>query len=348
MSKIFIPHIYGISLNLINDDISEKLIESNQVDRSSHQKAEGKDYDLVIQHYSFDSEKFKFTHNKKIVIQPVDGTLIDKKHINDIIKYDLVLTPSENSKKLLINSGVDSEKVKVVPNYWRKELLDDCGYFDKIFQNKKYTFYTESSGIRRKNIKNIIKHFAKTFSSDDDVRLVVKLSGVDDSTFYQIKEALMDFSIYAGDFTKKIPEIVFINKVISQEELESIMNGIDCYLCLSYMEGFCIPLLNAAVLKKDIITFDSQISGYTDFLDKENAILLPVERIPIDREGESLLIYSRDCEWEEPNYDDYEKALLDCYKKEYKFNKNHDFDKFLKENIMNQYLDIVNKILEEK
>ena len=66
---------------------------------------------------------------------------------------------------------------------------------------------------------------------------------------------------------------IIINKKLPKEYLYSIKKGIDCYICLSYMEGFCIPLLDAVVLKKDIITLDTKISGYRDFINKDNSIL---------------------------------------------------------------------------
>ena len=339
MNKLFIPKIHGISLNLINSDILEYLSNFYYVESNFYGKAVHKKYDLVIQHYSANPRKFIFSVDKKIVIQPVDGSLIDKRHINDIVKYDLVLTPSENSKKILEISGIPSNKIEIIPNYYRDDIFNDNGFYNKSFNKKKYTFYTETTGIIRKNVKNLIKHFLNTFNSNDNVRLIVKLSKAKDSLFEEIKNILSDF--------KNPPEVIFINKMLEQEDLESLMNGIDCYVCLSYMEGFCIPLLNAAVLKKDIIAFDSELSGYTDFLDKDNAILLPVQRIIIDQKGESVLIYTRDCEWEEPNYLDYEKALIDCYKGIYPFNRHHDFNRFSKENVMDQYLKVVKKILKK-
>ncbi len=339
MINIFVPKINGISLNIINSDIIDSLSKIYSVETCFWTKASLQNYDLLIQHYSANPKKYKFKSNKKILIQPVDGTLIDPKHVEDIDQYDLIITPATSNKKILEDSGIKSDKIKIIPNYWSDEILINNNFYDQKFKSDKYTFYTETTGIRRKNVKNLIKYFVETFQNNDDVRLVVKLSGIRQSVFSDIRSILSEY--------EKIPEIHFINEFLDINDLYSIMNGINCYICLSYMEGFCMPLLNAAVLKKDIITFNSSISGYTDFLDHENAILLTVNKITIDQKGESILIYSKESEWEEPDYNDYKVALIDCYKGSYKFNKHHDFSKFSKEVVMNQYLEVVKNILEK-
>jgi len=338
--KILMPNITGISLNLINKDITKHLmskghfVEAISIDfTKTEEDTVTHKYDVLLQHYV--AENFKYNANKKILIQPVDGSKINPDHVKNINTYDLILTPANSCKKILIESGVPEERIEVVPNYY-SDITKDNEYFKNNFKTKKYTFYTETTGIERKNVKNIIKYFAKNFSTEDNLRLIVK-TNASPKVFEEIKCSLMDFEIYTNPLKLSIPEIVFINNFLTDDDLNSIMMNIDCYICLSYMEGFCIPLLNAAYLKKDIITLDSELSGYMDFLDKDNAILLPVSRIKIKQDSGSILIYSKDCEWEEPNYNDYMMALTKCYKGEYEFNKYHDFDNFSKEMVMNQY-----------
>lgn len=269
----------------------------------------------------------------------MDGTIIEKAPAFFINKYDVIIAPAENSKKLLINSGVEESKIQIVPNYYSELLLEDNGFFNELFAEKKYTFYTESSGIIRKNIINTVKYFAQTFSSKDNVRLVVKLSKATDKRVQEIKDSYSDIA--------DLPEIHIINRLFPEEHINSMMHGIDCYVCLSFIEGFCIPLLNAAVLKKDIIAINSEISGYTDFLNPKNAVLIGFNNVKMDDSKESVLIYSKESTWEEAKYDEYKEALLTCYKGEYEFEKNQDFSKFSKEYVMSQYKSIIDSLLPE-
>lgn len=331
MYSISIPNVTGVSLNLINKDLIEYLSNDFDVYKNNLHG------DILLQHYMVD--RINFNAVKKILIQPVDGTVIEKAPTFFIKKYDMIITPAENSKKILIESGVDESKIKIIPNYYNESLLEDNGFFNELFEEKKYTFYTESSGIIRKNVFNIVKHFATTFSSKDNVRLIIKLSKATEKRVQEIKDSYIDI--------EDLPEIHIINRMLLEEHLNSIMHGIDCYVCLSFMEGFCIPLLNAAVLKKDIITINSEISGYTDFLNPNNAVLIGFNNIKIDGNQESTLIYSKESIWEEAKYDEYKEALLKCYKGEYQFEKTQDFSKFSKEYVMSQYKSVINSLLPE-
>jgi glycosyltransferase involved in cell wall biosynthesis len=331
MYSISIPNVTGVSLNLINKDLIEYLSNMFEVHKNNLYG------DILLQHHMVDRANFNAI--KKILIQPADGTIIEKAPTFFINKYDLVITPAENSKKILIESGVDESKIKIIPNYYNESLLEDNGFFNELFKEEKYTFYTESSGIIRKNVFNIVKYFAKTFSSKDNVRLIIKLSKATEKRVQEIKDSYSDI--------EDLPEIHIINRLLPEEHLNSMMHGINCYICLSYMEGFCIPLLNAAVLKKDIIAINSEISGYTDFLNPKNAILIGFNNIKIDDNTESTLIYSKESIWEEANYEEYQQSLVSCLKGTYKFEKSDDFSKFSKKVVMEQYKTVIDSFLPE-
>ena len=317
--RINIKDVFGHSLKEINKDISTFL--------SKYYTINSVRCDVLLQHY-LKKVPHRDRYRKCVLIQPVDGTRFYKQTIDAFNTYDLIITPSTNCERILIDNGVISP-ISVIPNYYYTDLLDcDNTYFNDRFVDKKYTFYSETTGIPRKNIINIIKHFNKTFTNKDNVRLVVKIS---EGKYHSDIEHLINDN-------ENSPEVVIIRDFLSIEELMSIRKGIDCYICLSYMEGFCIPLLYAAVLKKDIICFDSKISGYMDFINKDNAFLIKTFPIQIEQSFDSVLIYSKESEWEDIDYKDYRAALKVIYNGDYKFNKNQDYSKFSIENVMNEYL----------
>jgi glycosyltransferase involved in cell wall biosynthesis len=318
--RINIKDVFGHSLREINKDIIEFL--------SNHYTINSVKSDVLIQHY-LKKVPDRNSYKKCVLIQPVDGTKFYKQTINEFNNYDLIITPSTKSERILIDNGVISP-ISVIPNYYYTDLLDsDNSYFnDKFGDNNKYTFYSETTGIPRKNVINIIKHFNKTFNNKDNVRLVIKIS---EGRYHNDIENLIKMN-------ENSPEVIIIRDFLSIDELMSIRKGIDCYICLSYMEGFCIPLLYAAVLKKDIICFDSKISGYMDFINSDNACLIKTFPIQIDQSFDSVLIYSKDSDWEDIDYKDYKAALKIVYNGDYKFNKNQDYSKFSIESVMNEYL----------
>jgi len=319
----------GQSLIKINKDLSDYLKDSFELTKNILG-------DILLQHYFFNYDDYYMKFHRNILIQPIDGTIIKQDFVDIANKYNYIITPSNNNKTQLISSGVE-KPITIIPNYYDDELLEkDNGFFNSLFDEKKYTFYTESTGIKRKNIDNILKYFLETFTEKEKVRLIIKLNEVDPNIVNSLKDIIKN--------APNKPEVIIINKRLPSNYLYSFIRNIDCYVCLSYMEGFCIPLLNAAVLKKDIITLNSKISGYMDFINKKNSVLLPVKKIKIDNSPENLRIYSEDSEWEEPNYNEYKKSLLSVYKGEYKFDKNLDYSKFSKEVVMKQYEDFLKNL----
>lgn len=323
--KIFIPDTSTVSLNKINSDLKE-LFQSNGHTICKYDiwpvSPKG---EVLIQHYLRRRSLMKLTE-KSILIQPIDGTIIKKNHVGEINQWDVVVTPSFVGKQIMENNGV-TIPIKVIPNYWEDDILIDNEFFSKKFVENKWTFYTESSGWERKNIRNILKYFIEEFKDESKVRLIIKLS---EKRRYHI-EVPEDIKC----------EIVIIEDFLEQDDLHSLMINSNCYVCLSYMEGFCIPLLNAAVLKKDIICLDSKISGYVDFLDKSNSIMIPCKDIPIFRLRECISFYDPSSTWEEPDYNEYQIALRLSFEQRYPFNKRFKFYNYHKDVVMNQYLSLL-------
>jgi len=324
MKRVHVPNVSGHSLNKINQDIKKSLDQHFSF-------VDGSPADILVQHYVSGIGTSK-KYNRKILIQPIDGTRINQGMVKSINQFDLILAPAEASKKIMESSGV-IKPIRIISNYYDDDLLDiKSNFFDVRYSSKKYTFYSETTGIKRKNVDNLLRYFLDEFSGKPEaekVRLVLKLSSGDKTKMSTLEKIRNSY--------QNAPEVDIYNQWLDDADLNSLRRGMDCYVMLSYMEGFCIPLLNAAVLKKDIICLNSTISGYMDFINKGNSILVPVKKIPIDQKHESLLIYDKTSTWEEPIYPEYQRALRKAYTGEYQFDKVDDFSDFSKRSVMEKY-----------
>lgn len=332
--SLFIWTRTGESLLKINKDLAEYFKEDYLV----REQLAG---DILLMHHIHLDIDWVF--HRKLLIQPLDGTIINPNITENINRFHYIITPSSSGKEIMESCGV-TKPIKVIPNYYDEDLLKkDNGFFDSIFDEKKYTFYTESTGITRKNIEGILKYFLEEFTKEDNVRLLIKLNEIPKDRLLDIKKILKKYP--------KRPEVIFLNKRLPKEYLYSLERGMDCYICLSHMEGFCIPLLNAIVLKKDVITLNTKISGYKDFVNKENSILLPTKEIDLLGTPDNKWIYSKESKWEDTDYSEYKKALRKVFKGEYKFNKEQDYSKYSQKNVMKEYnklLDIVSEEAKER
>lgn len=323
--SILIESLDAYSLNKITNGLKNYL--SSFFDIRTKESPKWWKTDIYLQHYVVPIKNY-MESKRKILIQPLDGTVLSETYISCMKQYDEIITPSHNNKIYLLKNGIN-KVIHVVPNFY--DEFNDNGFFNKIISDNKYTFYNESTGIRRKNVFNTVLYFLEEFTELDNVRLIIKINN-DKS-----KEIIDLVNTYP-----KHAEVIILNEYLEDEDLYSIMLNIDCYLCLSYMEGFCLPLLNAAVLKKDIITLNTNISGYSDFINSDNAFLLDVKEIPIDTAPESLLMYDVSSIWEEPNYSQYKETLRKFYKGEIVLSKTSNLLKYSKENVMKEYINILN------
>lgn len=266
------------------------------------------------------SDYFFKKFSKNILIQPVDGSRIRRSSINDINKFDLIITPSTFGKNILLNSGV-VKPIEVIPNHYEDVILHKKTNSDKII------FYHESTGIGRKNINGMIKVFLETFDNDTykhRVKLIIK-------TPVQIQ----------------IVESQLIEQIVGHvdgSDLIDIWSEIDCYISLSHAEGFGIPLLNFAYFQKPIITLKSEISGYMDFLNESNSYLIKAKKIPIE---ENFLIFEG--QWE--NYESIENAkdillefLNDYENDNLKIVNKKELERFSYNSVMGLYLKHINEI----
>ena len=64
-------------------------------------------------------DEFKF----KILIQPIDGTSIVQKAIEEFNKFDLIICPATPSKKILISNGVTTN-IEVIPNFFKTDIFE--------------------------------------------------------------------------------------------------------------------------------------------------------------------------------------------------------------------------------
>ncbi len=338
--KIHISQLIGAeSINKINSDLEKFLSNKGFYVTHSQIPTSG---EVLIQHFynAYIIERVGHRFKKRILIQPIDGNVLRKDVVDAMNTFDLIITPSISCKNIFINNGI-KKPIVIIPNYYDDSILEsDNRYYDKNYASSKYTFYSESTGIKRKNLVNILKNFLIEFKAEDNVRLILKITTKNNRVIDELNDM---FNQYSANSTSA-PEVVIINEFLSVDNLNSLRRGIDCYVCLSYMEGFCIPLLNSVVLKKDVICLDTEISGYADFVNKDNSYLINSEKVSIEASVRDLAIYSPISQWEKADYIQYRKALRSIYNKEYIYNKDiNDYSKYSQEFVMNQYLKIISE-----
>lgn len=164
----------------------------------------------------------------------------------------------------------------------------DRAYFN--LDESRFTFlftFHMVSVMERKNPLGLIRAFKMAFQGGEPVTLVLKTSFGDryPVQFQELREA-------AGGSSA----IRIIDEILSSDEVLSLMNACDSYVSLHRSEGLGLTMAEAMLMGKPVIA--TAFSGNMDFMNDENSLLVPYQRV---RVGRPIPPYDADMEWAEPS-----------------------------------------------
>jgi len=156
-----------------------------------------------------------------------------------------------------------------------------------------YTFYTIGNiADPRKNIEGLINAFLSC-GFGDEARLVLKATCVQPVTL-------------------KLPGVVVINGLLSDEELEKIHGACHCYVNCSHSEGVGMGAVEAALRSKPVVITD--YGGLKEYV--QTPWVVPCTKGPI---GFDDFLFTKDLEWGHPSQDHLVAVLKDCFEKRVTF-----------------------------
>jgi glycosyltransferase involved in cell wall biosynthesis len=271
-----------------------------------------KTYDTVIIHSTPDlwssiiKNNSKKVEGKKIIGYTVwETSKLPEKWVDCINRsVNEVWCPSTYNETVFKNSGV-TIPIKVFPHvFLKKELpkkelvsLNDCDD-NPISNNGCYTFYNISELQPRKGVEDLVKVFCESFTSKDNVRLVLKVhyKNYDDVNKKYCISVLNDIvSTY-----KDHANIYYILDNLTDNELLGLHSLGDCYVSLCKSEGFGLTIFEAYKYGKSVIV--TGYGGQIDFLGKDYSGLVKYELGPVNGMRKFSNNYNEENqEWAYPN-----------------------------------------------
>lgn len=245
---------------------------------------------------------------KWIIMQPWEFSTLRKDFADLFNQADEIWTPSNYSRQSFINSGVDFNKVQVIPNGIDPEIFKPSGEKYKLNTNKKLKFLFVGGTIFRKGIDILLNAYASSFSSNDDVCLVVKDMGGD--SFYKGQTAREQIEILK--VKPNSPEIIYIDNSLTESEMASLYRACDIFVCPYRGEGFSLPTLEAMACGLPVIV--TKGGSTDDFTDEDVAWYIPAMKRSIGNvidghqlTGEAFVL--------EPDQDSLSEIMKEIYNK---------------------------------
>lgn len=150
------------------------------------------------------------------------------------------------------------------------------------------TMYDINSVQERKNPKASIESFKHAFAPDDmSVGLVVKING----SLASVKE-----NSYLNKLLENYNNVYVIDGTISRNDINSLLDNIDCFISLHRSEGFGLGFAEAMYLGKPVI--GTNWSSNTDFMKHTNSCLVNYKLVPLERDYGPYKAYQQ---WADPD-----------------------------------------------
>ena len=227
------------------------------------------------------------------------------------LSQDLVVLPTDSSKRAWMASGIPEEHLRLCPRGV------DSGRFHpgveplKLGRRRgrsvleyKTRFLNISDFISapRKNILGMLRVWIKTTSAHDDAILILKLSGYRYRWWWpdRFKRTLSAIEREIGKSRRKAAPVVFYDQVLTESQMPSLYAAATHYWSMSYGEGWDFAMMEAGAMGLHLIA--PQHSAYTAYLDESVAQMIPSQRIPADfNGGKGLGKLFKGSDWWEPD-----------------------------------------------
>ena len=204
-----------------------------------------------------------------------------------LARYKTVWCPSEFARSTLERQFPHVEW-KLLRHY-AHERPHRCPVEADHGKQPPYTFYTIGNiADPRKNIQGLINAFLSC-GFGDQARLVLK------ATCHQTIEL-------------KIPGVVVINGLLSNEALEKVHASCHCYVNCSHSEGVGMGAVEAALRSKPVVITD--YGGLKEYVETPWVVSCTTGPIGFDD-----FLFTKDLEWGHPSHEELVAALKDCFQK---------------------------------
>ncbi|MHB8578570.1 MAG: glycosyltransferase [Ignavibacteriaceae bacterium] len=208
-----------------------------------------------------------------VIIQPWEYGSLPKKWANEFSKLvDEMWVPSNYVRQVYIDSGIPSERVFVIPNGFDPQKFNPDVKPYRLQTKKKYKFLFVGGTIYRKGIDVLLQTYISTFKNVDDVVLIIKDMGGD--SFYKgqtFKEKIIEIQK-----TKGTPEIIYLDKNLSEKDLAGLYTACDVLVHPYRGEGFGFPILESMASGTPVIVTNG--GAAMDFCNENNSLLIKAEK----------------------------------------------------------------------
>ena len=213
-----------------------------------------------------------------------ESTVIPEAERDWLASADAIFVPSDWGRQVLIDNGLDTGKIDVVPEGVDPNLFHPC-LRASYPRDDLFRILVVGKFEDRKGFPELVHGFASAFGNDDSVVLYLKsdspwLKNISMQAYEENRQDLRDLIDRTG-----AKNIEVLTGTHSDHELFHFYNACDLLLFPSRAEGWGLPLLEAIACGMPVAT--TFHSGHTEFLRpvRDKCRIIPHEMAPMGPDG---------------------------------------------------------------
>jgi hypothetical protein len=259
--------------------------------------------------YNKDSTCLKIWHANDLLMKPHGCGLYatysffetNKVSKNDLIGYnisDMIITPTSWAKNILIDHGINSDKIKVSNPGVDLSIFDHNLLIDKEEKSEDYIFLNIGKWEIRKGHDILIHLFNQAFDQKDNVKLLM----INTNPFLSDKENQQWQNLYKN--SKLGNKIYTLPRVSSQKDIAKIIQMSDCGIYPARAEGWNNEAIETMAMNKPIIL--TNYSGHTEYATHNNSFMIDIDNYETAEDGK---FFHGDGEWAKLDYKALDQAI---------------------------------------
>lgn len=222
-------------------------------------------------------------------------------------KVDRIFVPSKHTQDAILRTlpdNLEQVKINIIPHGVNTSIFTQK---EKILDNEVFTFMSNKGWPKGKydrgGMQYLLKAYFEEFSSDDNVKLNLKINPAYNPPGWDFRQELLKLGIVKDD---KSPKLSFNADLIEYKELYKFYHEGDVFVAPTMGEAFGLPLIEAMSCGLPVIT--TNFGGQTDFVNEKNGWMLDYELGHYSNE-----VTYEEVKWGKPDIKQLKKTMREIY-----------------------------------
>ena len=274
----------------------------------------------ILIHMSIPIE-FQWPHNYKkyFGFTMLETDKITPTWVYILNRLDGCIVPTPFNVKTFMESGV-KVPITIIPFGVDFDMytLDKQPLLSKEEITTKFNFLSIGQWTPgdRKNISQMILSFLKTFRTNKDVGLILKVYGKGAGTIDKVQciEKINAIRNHAGLSLGEGPKVYLVHGALTEEDVSKLYHNSNVFILPSSGESFGMPIVEAIASGLPIITTGG--TAPDTYLNPEKTVLLNYKWVPLRQELFWSSVYEPPQQMVEPDWKEFERMLVRVFEKQ--------------------------------